>query len=79
MHMEIVISDASPDKSGDEWAVALPEYNPNFIEALKAGIPGNCRRWNPQEKVWVVSDLWMGKVEELLVRFFPEAEVNWYE
>lgn len=76
---EIAISDASPGKSGDEWAIALPEYNPNFIEALKGMVPARLRRWNPQERVWVVDDSWMPAVEELLVKFFPEAEVTWYE
>lgn len=76
---EVLISDATPRKTGEEWSIALPEYNPQFKDALKAAVPPSARRWDPQMKVWVVADEWMEVVEELVVRYFPNAQVNWYE
>lgn len=74
---EIVISDKSGD--GAEWAIAVPGYNKQFVEELKSRIHPSARRWDPQTQVWVVRDDWMPVAEEILVKYYPNAEVSWYE
>ena len=76
---EVLISDSSPKKDGSEWSISVPGYNKGFVNDLKTRIPPSARRWDPQTKVWVVQDEWLRVAEEIIMKYFPEAEVSWYE
>lgn len=41
------------DELGESIAIKTP-YIPEFVECLKATIPGKNRRWDPDDKVWIV-------------------------
>lgn len=80
MTREIVISDATKEKDGSEWAIQAP-FNAQFRDELKTRIPPRERRWDPTRNSWVVANEWMEVAEEVIVKYFPpeEFEVSWYE
>lgn len=68
---EIIISDATAKKTGEEWALQAPEYNPQFVEDMKTQIPVGERRWDPGRQAWVVTEKWLPVAEGILVRYWP--------
>jgi len=44
-------------RSGTHMLVAF-DYDPALIDTLKRAIPGRCRRWDPEQGVWVVDIRW---------------------
>src|ERR1700674_4663437 len=40
------------------------QYQPNFIEFIKAKIPVSDRAWDPTTKTWYIKDPWFGIMHE---------------
>jgi hypothetical protein len=55
------------DAASQAYTVQVP-YDPNFIEFLKAKVPGPQRAWDPDAKVWRVEDSW----EKVLIALATE-------
>ncbi len=72
-------STASASQCSFEWDVARcayalkAEYQPNFIEFLKAKIPGSDRAWDPSTKTWYIKDAWFDILFELASQLWPGA------
>jgi len=72
---------ATMHKEHGRLIVKVP-YNSSFIDELKAKVPARFRRWNEEEKVWVVNEEYANEVERLVKKFFEvemDKEVDgWY-
>jgi len=63
---------------GDAVIVRLPTaklgvytpYHPEFIDALKKGIPYRWRAWNPQDRRWEVDPTRWSRLEPIIEKFF---------
>lgn len=73
---EVTITPRTKDE--EEYDIVLPDYNANFVAALKDAIPTGERWWDSEGKCWVVAHDWLERAEEIIIEFFPEAEVNYY-
>lgn len=77
-----------------EWDMARSAYsvktqfNENFIEFIKAKIPGSDRAWNPDLKIWFIKEAWYDIMFELASQLWPgavatitkaQAETAWKE
>jgi hypothetical protein len=49
------------------------EYQPNFIEFIKAKVPASDRAWDPTSKTWYVKDAWFDILFELANQLWPDA------
>lgn len=49
------------------------EYQPNFIEFIKAKVPASDRAWDPQAKTWFVKDAWFEVLHDLAQQLWPGA------
>lgn len=62
-----------------EWDVARcayavrSQYQENFIEFIKAKIPGSDRAWDPGSKTWYIKDAWYDIMFELASQLWPGA------
>ncbi|GEM_PF-6486947 len=45
-----------------------------FFEEIKQAIPGRCRRYDPQARIWTVSDIFLPVVLDKLAYHFPPTE-----
>lgn len=59
-------------KAAGGLAIDTP-YNPAFVAALKATIPGTDRKWDANGKVWIVSPFYGLKVQELIGDWYNET------
>lgn len=48
-------------------------YNPQFIEALKATVPPDERKWDSKRKQWWISDAYLDEVDGLLFEYFEKS------
>ncbi len=48
-------------------------YNPEFIEEMKATVPHEDRKWDPEKKEWWISDAWLDEVDALLFQHFESS------
>jgi hypothetical protein len=49
------------------------EYQPNFIEFIKAKIPASDRAWDTTSKTWYIKDAWFDIMFELASQLWPQA------
>ena len=49
------------------------QYQPNFIEFIKAKIPVSDRAWDPTTKTWYIKDAWFDIMFELANQLWPNA------
>jgi len=49
------------------------EYQPNFIEFIKAKIPASDRVWDPNVKTWFIKEAWFDVMHELALQLWPGA------
>lgn len=49
------------------------EYQPNFIEFIKAKIPASDRVWDPNVKTWFIKEPWFDVMVELAQQLWPGA------
>jgi hypothetical protein len=49
------------------------EYQPNFIEFIKAKIPASDRVWDPTSKTWYIKEAWFDVMHELAAQLWPNA------
>jgi hypothetical protein len=49
------------------------QYQPNFIEFIKAKIPASDRAWDPTSKTWYIKDAWFDIMFELASQLWPGA------
>lgn len=47
------------------------QYQPNFIEFIKAKIPVSDRAWDPTTKTWYIKDAWFDIMHELALQLWP--------
>ena len=45
-------------------------YDADVVEALKVRIPSRYRKWDPADKLWIVSEPWVSTVANLMVEHF---------
>ncbi len=50
-------------------------YSAAFVQELKAAVPSDGRRWNPDAKTWAVALERVGPAVVLLLRYFGEVEI----
>ena len=63
------------DDSVQAYRVATP-YNPSFVELLKQLIPIPDRVWDPQTKIWTVSEQYSLPIKELVVKIYGSGNVT---
>jgi len=51
-------------------------YNPELVEELKDSIPGEFRRWDPVEKRWLFSPLYLDDVEAICRHYFSPESIS---
>jgi hypothetical protein len=51
------------------------EYQPNFIEFIKAKIPASDRVWDPNIKTWFIKEPWFDVMVELAQQLWPWSVV----
>ena len=66
------------DVECSRWSLTLPDYNANFVTAIK-GIPPAHRSWDAQHKCWWVNGEWAEHAADIAKKWFPKAEVRWVE
>lgn len=49
------------------------EYQPNFIEFIKAKVPASDRVWDPNVKMWYIKEAWYEVLHELAGQLWPGA------
>jgi hypothetical protein len=49
------------------------QYQQNFIEFIKAKIPGSDRAWDAAQKVWYIKEAWFDIMYELASQLWPNA------
>lgn len=49
------------------------QYQPNFIEFIKAKIPGSDRAWDTTSKTWYIKEAWFDIMFELASQLWPGA------
>lgn len=49
------------------------QYQPNFIEFIKAKIPASDRAWDPGTKTWYIKEAWFDVMQELAQQLWPGA------
>jgi len=65
-------------QSGIEWHPAkygmLLEcpFNENFLHDLKMEVPQDEREWDPDKKMWWISDAYLDEVDAILFRYFED-------
>lgn len=60
-----------PEWQSAEYGMYLESpYNTDFIEALKAAMPQDERRWDSVRKQWWISDAYLDEVDGLLFEYF---------
>lgn len=64
------------DEFCDVWDLTLPGYNASFVAAFKKRIPPEFRDWDPQGKKWSISEKYLAVAEELVVEYYPGAEIE---
>ena len=45
-------------------------FDEDFIEALKERVPRENRRWDPDEKLWLIDDKFAGTASRIVAEFF---------
>lgn len=63
------------DSSCGAYVVSTP-YEPNFIEFLKARIPGGHRAWDAVNKTWKVEEQWVGLLQTLATELWGASAVK---
>lgn len=46
-------------------------YDPDFVQAIKVGIPGRARQWKPERGVWRVAPAFVLKLAEVVYPDYP--------
>lgn len=46
-------------------------YQPNFVEFIKAKVPGSDRAWVASTKTWVIKENWMEVIKLLATELWP--------
>ena len=50
----------------DDWIRAYFDYDPDLIEDLKENIPKRARRWDPEDRCWLILPSQQKRLMELL-------------
>ncbi len=63
-------------REGTGLVYLVTPFNRFFVDYLKATIASSDRRWNPERKVWVISEAYVGEVVPLLREYFPGQDIE---
>jgi hypothetical protein len=63
------------DSAARVYSISTP-YEPNFVEFIKAKIPGRSRAWDPGTKLWTVEEEWMDILRQLAIELWTETCVS---
>ena len=75
-HPRIVHGQPSPRSLENRMGMLIDTpYNEDFVEAIKAGVPGRDRAWDPDEKVWWVAVEWAEYAAQLVAYHYGAHEV----
>ncbi len=69
----ILDSSVSIDQAPDGWLVLHTPFDRDFVEGLKADIPGRSRRWDGTQKVWIVEAAQREVVDRLVQAHFGDT------
>jgi len=58
------------------WVDVVSPYNADYIEDLKTVIQPSHRKWDPNQKVWRVSEIYLEELVGLLKMHFDEVTTN---
>lgn len=63
------------DSAAGVYSVSTP-YEPNFVEFIKAKIPGNQRAWDPNTKLWTIEETWLEVIQTLATELWGATAVS---
>jgi len=63
------------DSAAGVYSIATP-YEPNFVEFIKAKIPGAQRAWDPGTKLWTVEEHWLDVLQTLATELWGAGAVQ---
>lgn len=63
------------DSAAGVYSVSTP-YELNFVEFIKAKLPGKERAWDPNTKLWTIEEKWLDVIKQLAVELWTEACVS---
>lgn len=65
------------DESGNCIMIIRMPYNPSFIKEFKEVVPYSCRRWDPERKLWIITDIdFTEDVLDLIAQYFPNFDIG---
>lgn len=63
------------DSAARVYSISTP-YEPNFVEFVKAKIPGSQRAWDPATKLWTIEESWLEVIQLLATELWGAASVQ---
>lgn len=63
------------DSAAGVYSISTP-YEPNFVEFVKAKIPGSQRAWDPGTKLWTVEEHWLDVLQALATELWGATAVS---
>ncbi len=67
------------ESSQEGWVKIITPYNQAFIDELKETIPSTYRRWDPEEKVWLVHEAYQETLLDILSNYFDDVQSDLVE
>ena len=61
------------------WLKVVTPYNENFVDELKSTVQPPHRQWNPEEKYWLVNELYLEDLIIILKRHYDEVSTDLLE
>lgn len=63
----------------DKWIDIITPYSRDFVDNLKETVQPGHRKWDPDNKIWTVSEIYLEQVANLLKQYFDEVETDLLE
>lgn len=73
---------SGPTKAGiykssrEGWLKVVTPYNADFVDELKSNIQPSHRQWDPDNKHWLINDLYLEDLVNMCQRHYDEIETD---
>jgi len=62
-------------KANGNSLLFFSDYDPSLVSALKSQIPYTARRWNPEDKAWIIDPMYVAVIQKL-AKDFLSADIQ---
>ena len=60
----------------DGWLKVVAPWNPKFLDEIKSSIQPGHRQWNPEEKFWLINEIYLEDLSTMLNRYYNVVETD---